>query len=78
MPSFKFEGFTTGSAVSISATQCSNSDAASVSTWNEADTSSLTVALNATRTSGVAPFGTLYSADSTLPRNLLAASHNVS
>lgn len=68
MPRFKFEGFTTGTLVSLSAQQGAENANASVGTWGETGgTSPITLALSATRTTGVAPFGALYSATATSP-----------
>lgn len=67
MPSFKFQGFSTGSAVALSATQGATTDTASVPSWGEAGSSGMTLALSATRTSGVAPMGALFAADATSP-----------
>ena len=65
MPSLTFEGIVTGAAVSLSAQQGGNSDSASVTTWGQADSSSLNLAVSASRSSGVAPFGALFTADAT-------------
>lgn len=65
MPDFKFQGFTTGEAVAVSASQGGETVSANVATWGEAVSSSMTLAVSANRTTGVAPMGALFSADAT-------------
>ena len=67
MPSFRFTGFQTGTAVSLSATQGSNSDSATVANWGEAVSTPITAALSAIRTSGTAPMGTILYAETASP-----------
>lgn len=67
MPSFKFQGFATGQAVALSATQSGETVSANVATWGETTPSSgdMTLTVSANRTSGVAPMGALLMADAT-------------
>ncbi len=63
MPAFKFLGFQAGAAVALSINQGALSDSASVLSW--AQNSSLTVSLDATRLTGTAPMGVMFSATAT-------------
>lgn len=60
MPIIKFEGFETGSLVTIDVTQGANSDSGSTPAWGLGSTISLE--LSASRLSGTAPMGVLFAA----------------
>lgn len=67
MPRFNFRGFLTGTPVSLSATQGSNSASGSVATWGQTAATPITLSLAATRVSGVAPMGVILTATATSP-----------
>ncbi|MEL7114025.1 MAG: hypothetical protein AAGP08_00290 [Pseudomonadota bacterium] len=67
MPSFRFRGFETGSTVSLSATQGTNSDSATVASWGQSVSTPITANLSAIRTEGTAPLGTILYADTASP-----------
>lgn len=67
MPIFRFTGFQTGTPVDLSATQNTSSDTGSVSTWAEGATTPITLSLGASRISGTAPFGAVFTATANSP-----------
>src|SRR6056297_1466992 len=67
MPIFRFRGFATGTPVDLSVTQGANSDSGAVPTWGQAAATPITVSLGATRLSGTAPFGAIFTATTASP-----------
>jgi hypothetical protein len=67
MPVFKFRGFATGETVDLSATQGTSSDSAMVASWAQAQSTPITATLSASRTSGTAPMGNIFYAETNSP-----------